>query len=329
MILSSRRHVRHALAACVLATLGAGSAAAQPRPGAGLKAAQAEQLFNDGKRLMGEGRIADACTAFEGSYDKDPVVSTLLNLADCREKNHQIASAWNHFLAAERQTRTDPAQAALNQTARTRAAALEPRLSFLIVNVPDDSRVDGLTVSRNGEDVDPAEWNRKSPVDGGTYTIEGKAPAHEPWSAKVTVGAERDIQAVNVPQFKALPDPPPGEELVGATAPSRWTGKRKASLALVGVGVAAGAGALFLELSARSTYDDSTLEVDDAKQKDLYDQANSKRLYAQIAGGVAIAAVGTAAVLWFTGKPVTREQATALRPIVGRDKVGLAFAGHF
>ena len=99
-------------------------------------AAQAETLFTKAKRLMAEGRIAEACTAFEGSFRKEAAISTLLNLADCREKNRQLASAWNHFLAAERRTRNDPAQLALNRTASARAAALEPRLSYLTINVP-------------------------------------------------------------------------------------------------------------------------------------------------------------------------------------------------
>lgn len=296
--------------------------------------AEAERLFKDGKALMAEGRIAEACTAFEGSYRKDPAVSTLLNLADCREKNHQLASAWGYFLDADRATRSDPAKAALNQTARDRAAKLEPRLSYLVVNVADEARVDGLEVSRNGRAVDPAEWNRKIPVDGGTYTIEGKAPAHEPWSAKVTVGDEHDTQSVDVPRFKELPTPPPGDDggdgadPVDRGAPSGLTGKRKAALGLVGVGVVAGVGALVLELSARSTYDDSKIEPDDAKQKDLYDTANQRRLYAQIAGGVGVVAVGAAAALWITGKPTSGER-VSVRPILGRDKVGFALAGHF
>ena len=319
---------QHLLAALVL--VAAAPAAAQPAPG--LTAAQAEQLFKDGKRLMGEGRIGEACTAFEGSFRKDPAITTLLNLADCREKNHQYASAWNHFLAAERQSRSDPAQSAFNQTAAKRAAALEPRLSYLIVNVPDESRIDGLTVLLDDAPIDPAQWNRKTPVDGGSYVITGKAPAHEPWSATVRIGDERDVQSVDVPRFKVLPDAPPPDEDPQpgpARAGGGLSGKRKAAIGLGALGVAAGVGAVVLEVGARGLYDDSKKEPDDAEQEDLYDRANSRRLYAQIAGGVAVVAVGTAAVLWFTGKSSSGERAVSLRPIVGRDRAGLAFTGRF
>ena len=329
MIASSRPSSLLPLAtALALLALGAARADAQP---ADLSAAQAEQLFKDGKRLMAEGRIAEACTAFEGSFRKEAAISTLLNLADCREKNRQLASAWNHFLAAERRTRNDPAQLALNRTASARAAALEPRLSYLIINVPDDSRIDGLLVSRNGSPVDPAEWNRASPVDGGAYAIAGKARGHEPWSATVTIGPEKDRQSVDVPRFTPLPEPPPAAPEVAAPvdAPAGLGGKRKAALGLAGVGVAAGVGALFLELSARGLDEDSQTEPDDDLQRDLHEQANSRRLYAQIAGGVAVAAVGTAVVLWVTGKPSSGERTSALTPVLGRDRVGFAFTARF
>lgn len=332
MTTSPRSHACPASALLVL-TLGLGTAAAQPTS-TQLTSAQAEQLFRDGKKLMGEGRTAEACTAFDGSYRKSPLVSTLLNLADCREKNRELASAWGYFLDAERASRSDPAQAALNQTAHDRAARLEPQLSYLIVNVPDDSRVEGLIVTRNGAPVDPAEWNRASPVDGGTYVIEGKAPGHEPWSATVTVDADHDRQSVDVPRFKPMAEASPGagagEGPPADGAPSGWTGKRKVALGVAGVGVAAGVGALLLELSARAIYDDSKAEPDNTKQKALYDQANQRRLFAQLAGGVAVVAVGTAVVLWITGKPsASGERAAGLRPIVTHDRVGLAFLGHF
>ena len=313
----------------LVSTLGlvTGTASAQPEAGA---TATAEQLFRGGKSLMAEGRIAEACVAFDGSYRKSPAISTLLNLADCREKNRQLATAWGLFLEAERTTRSDSSQAAFTQTARDRAKRLELRLSYLVINVPDESRVEGLAVTRNGTEVDRAEWNRKIPVDGGTYTVEGKAPAHEPWSARITVAAELDTQSVDVPHFKpATVAASPDDPAPSVEPASSWTGQRKAALAIGGVGVAAGVGALLFELSARSIYEDAKADPDPAQQIELTDQANQRRLYAQIAGGVAVAAVGTAAVLWITGKPSSAERSAGLKPLLGRDRVGLAVIGRF
>ena len=87
------------LAALLLA---APPASAQPVTSTG----QAESLFRDGQKLTAEGKLAEACIAFEGSYRLDPVLSTLLNVANCRENNGQFATAWSAFVEAERRTRT-------------------------------------------------------------------------------------------------------------------------------------------------------------------------------------------------------------------------------
>src|SRR5215470_7421371 len=157
---------------------------------------QAEALFRDGKRLMKDGKLAEACAAFEGSERAEHNVATVLSLADCREKNHQYASAWALFLQADSQSRPDPSKAALNKTAKTRAHSLESKLSYLTINVPDESRIPELVVTRDGVPIDPVEWNRSIPTDGGDHVIAGKAPGHESWSTKVTLNPEADKQSV-------------------------------------------------------------------------------------------------------------------------------------
>jgi len=58
------------------------------------RAAVAEELFDQGRRLSGIGRYAEACAHFANSERLDHGVGTLLNLADCYEKNGQTASAY-------------------------------------------------------------------------------------------------------------------------------------------------------------------------------------------------------------------------------------------
>jgi hypothetical protein len=330
----TRRPVRHLLLATLVVAAAPVVAAAQP------SSAQAEQLFRDGRRLMSEGKLGEACAAFEASQKLDPTPATLLNLADCREKNQQIASAWGHFLEAERQTRHDPKQKAFAKTARERAARLEPRVSYLIVNVPDESRVEGLVITRNGELVDPLTWNRALPVDGGDYVIEGKAPGHEAWSTRVTVGPEAHKESVDVPRFKAVLGPKPGEQPApdgpeddDRIAPEGGLGgKRKAAIGAGAVGVVALGAAGFFELSARSKYDDSTRATNNQDLIDLYDQAVQRRkiaIGAAVFGGVC---VGAAAVLWLTGGTASEsesELAWRLTPTVGADVVGLTLRGGF
>ena len=163
---------------------------------------EAEQLFREGLDLRKAGRVAEACKSFEASQRLDPDLATLMNLADCREKNQQLATAWSLFLQVGRKARGDETYAGMGDIALQRAAALEPRLSHLVINVPDESRIEGLVIERNGEAVDAATWNRPIAVDGGRYVIVARAPDHEPWTSEVAVTAERDEKSVDVPRFE-------------------------------------------------------------------------------------------------------------------------------
>ncbi|HSN28112.1 MAG TPA: hypothetical protein VLT45_17620, partial [Kofleriaceae bacterium] len=113
--------------------------------------AQAEVLFRDGRKLMGEGKYAEACAALEESQKLEAATTTLLNLASCREKLGQLATAWGLFLEAERQTRSasDAPSVKLHEVAQAHASALESRVSKLEINVPDKSRIDHLSITRD------------------------------------------------------------------------------------------------------------------------------------------------------------------------------------
>lgn len=318
--------MRALLFSAVFLTAGARVAAAQPAT------AQAESLFREGKDLMAKGKLAEACDAFEGSYRKDPATSTLLNIADCREKNGQFATAWGAFVEAERRTRDsdDPSQQAINQLAHDRGARLEPRLSFLTVSVPDESRVRGLTITRDGEPLDDAEWNRAIPADIGPHVIEAKAPAYEPWITNVTIAGEKEQRAITVPKWKPLPEDKLRPSVIRLIEPSPFTPKRKLAVGIGATGIVAIGGGIALYFLARSDYDASKIEIDDAKQDALWKDANQKLLLSQLAGGLGVAALGTAAVLWFTGKPtVTGESAVTVTPAITPTSTTLSLTGTF
>jgi hypothetical protein len=329
------------LAACLLA-LAPTLARAQNAAG------EAEQLFRDGKKLMQQGNYAEACTAFETSQRLDPATTTLLNLADCREKNGQLQSAWTAFLEAERQTRGDKRQAGLNKTAKGRATKLEPRLSYLTVSVPAESNVDGLELTRDGQPFDAGLWNRAIPVDGGSYVIGGRAPGHEQWSTTATVPAEGGHISVDVPKFKVVDilivapeaEEPAAEEdddeLLPVEAPSPFTARRKIGLGVGGVSLVALGAGIVLGLQASDLYSDADALCPDTScgtnasaANALSSRAHDKALVANISFGVAAAAAITAGILWFTGAPDAESAPVALAPLVTPTTAGLAVAGRF
>ncbi|HEY1814519.1 MAG TPA: tetratricopeptide repeat protein [Kofleriaceae bacterium] len=278
--------------------------------------AEAEVLFRQGRDLMAANKLAEACNAFAESQKLEPAVTTLLNLAGCREKLGQIATAWGLFLDAERQTRsaTDAAGQQLHGVALARAGKLETRVSKLTINVPQASQIDGLEITRGSDRIDGALWNRALPIDGGTFTITAHAPGTNTWSTQLTIAAESDTKTIDIPDLRNLPrdlTPPPATPLA-TTAPTEIhetvpapSSRQSASIVLP-IAVGGGAvvllgGALAFDLWGSSTYNDAKAEMtSEARRESLYNSANDKRYVADALGiaGIVGACAAVSLYVW-------------------------------
>jgi serine/threonine-protein kinase len=226
------------------ALLGAAPAHAQ----AGSNAA-AQALFDQGKALMAAGKTREACPKFEESQKLDPGSGTLINLALCYEKTGRTASAWSAYRDAATAARLS-GNADRERGAKERAAALAPKVSKLTVEVPNDARVSGLVVTRDGVEVGPAQWGMQIPTDEGQHELSAKAPGYDEWRTTVTVAAQGATASVSVPKLVAAPKPEtvpppvaPEQKPASAepTAPAKSSGlggQRIAAIAVGGVGVA-------------------------------------------------------------------------------------------
>jgi hypothetical protein len=163
-------------------------------------AAEADSLFEGGRALLDAGKIAEACAAFDNSEKLDPRPTTLLNLAACREKNNQLATARALFAEAGRLAQTMH-QDKLIQVALNHARKLDPRLSKLTISVPSEHLVPGLEVLRGAERIDAAGWNHAVPVDGGSYTITARALGRTTWTVTRTIKPEDDTETIEVPKL--------------------------------------------------------------------------------------------------------------------------------
>jgi hypothetical protein len=316
------------------------------------QSAEAEALFTEGDTLMKQSKLAEACDAFEASNRIETRAGTLIRLGECREKNHQLASAWSAYKDALTRVKDAKKRA----IATERVTQLEAKLSYLTVSVPDESRVDGLALTRNGQPLDPALWNRAVPVNGGEYAIGGRAPGHEEWKTTVTVPNEAGKISVEIPKFKELgklvplppdrppPDrvvpvtqPPDGEERDDGSPPSRWTTKRKAALGVSGVAAVGLVAGIVLGTQAKGKQDDAHAQCPDpgvpcagADQAEVLLKAGQNRaLGANIAFGVAGAAVIVAGVLWFTGAPEQAPRRVAIVPAIATDTATITVLGRF
>jgi hypothetical protein len=161
--------------------------------------AQAQMLFDEGRKLVSAGKIAEGCVAFEESQKLSSAIGTQLNLANCYEKNGRTASAWIMYREVETLARRDD-QEEREELAKERADALEPLLSKLTVNV--SKPLDGLKITRGGEEIFPAAWGRPIPIDPGKIVVEATAPGKKPWKKQLTIGKEADDVQLEIPQLE-------------------------------------------------------------------------------------------------------------------------------
>jgi tetratricopeptide (TPR) repeat protein len=310
------------LAAAILLAV-AGQARAQS---ASSKSA-AEALFEEGRRLMDQGSLSEACPRLAESQRLDPAVGTLLNLGLCYEKAGRTASAWVTFreaqaaaLAAHRPEQADVAE--------RRARALAPTLSHLTVSARAPAA--GLEIKRDGLVVSGPALGMALPVDPGKHTVTATAPHKRTWTSVVVVGVGASA-AIAVPELEDAPaapgpqGPPAGGALPGARPAlggpqagpqgaageqevpegNRGATRRAVGLVTAGVGVVGlGVGTAFV-LVGKSRYD-SSLEhcretnLCDPQGVSLRNDARSAGTVASIALGAGAAAVAGGITLWLT-----------------------------
>ncbi len=204
------RSSARALALSVLVSTAAVSGAALAQPSASDRAAAAA-LFEDGKRLKADGKIAEACIKLEESQKLDPGIGTLYHLADCYERAGRTASAWVSF----RDTGAMAAQAGQpgqEKAARARAAELEPKLMKLSITVKPDAGA--IEIKRDGQIISPALWGTAIPVDPGKHVITASAAGKEPWETTVSLDQQGATVTVEVPLLgpkKGGVAPPPNQ----------------------------------------------------------------------------------------------------------------------
>src|SRR5882724_8225780 len=118
---------RIACLALVSSLLGGRAALAQST---GKNPAAAQALYDEARRLEQTGKYQEACPKFKESYQLDPGGGTLLNLADCYERQGRWALAWTTFkealVGAQRDRRDDRIEFATQHI-----RALEAKLPYV------------------------------------------------------------------------------------------------------------------------------------------------------------------------------------------------------
>ena len=300
----------------------------------------AETLYNEGRRLVEEGKFQEACPKFAESYRIDPATGTLLNLASCHEALGRFATAWTQYheavLAARRDQRPDRVS-----YAQERLAAIEAKLSWLTIQVPAAARVDGLELTLDGVRIGEAVFGIAPPIDAGVHHVEAQAPGYRAWTDEVSITKEGERYTLNVPALEPVPEeqapaPPPEPRLGAALGTASLPPDRDAGIVdrpltapfwvAAGLTVAATGAAVVTGV----LYMDKKSEFE-AVNNDRYSRAikEERRELAQryrnlntITTASAAAGAALTLVLYLT-LPERRRSSAALAPWIGSDSAGV------
>jgi hypothetical protein len=305
---------------------------AQP---SGQDAATAQALFDEGKRLMTEGKHAEACPKLVESQRIDPGGGTLFAIALCHEAEGKTATAWAEFSAALAEARKDH-RSDRETAAGEHIRALEPKLTRL--RIVASSKVPGLTISRDNARLGEAQWGTPLPIDPGEHTVEATAPGKRTWRTTVNVQTEGATIDVPVPVLEdevIAAVPSPHAEPAPRTPPPNDSGGTQRTWAVVagGVGVLAAAVGLGFGLSASSKWSEAEEAcprnrcTDPGKVKVGQDAGTAADVATVLVaiGGVGLA---TGLVLWLTAPATTdSKRGVYLVPSATTHGAGFALGG--
>ncbi len=282
--------------------------------------AAAEALFDQARQLVEAGRFDEACPKFEASQQLDPGLGTLLHLADCYERVGRLASAWATFeeAAAFAEARSETERV---EIARVRAAALEPQLIRLMLEVPEE-RPPGFEVKRNGVPVPEGSYGVAVPVDAGQWLIRATAPGFEPFEITITLdeSLSAPYQLRILPLTPLQPNPPPPAPLATSPAPvvsgfdadgtdlatPKDDSQRTLGLIIASAGViAGGVSGLFTVMAQNSNSNSEDHCVENRCSPTGVSERDKALKQAAVATGAAIVAivgVGVGATLFFTAE---------------------------
>lgn len=296
--------------------------------------AAAEALSAHGQRLMAANQVAAACQKLEVSVQLNPVLDTRLELADCLEKLGRTASAWALFreAAAAAQAAGSPER---EQTARTRAATLEGRLSTIRLAAPDD-----VQVFWDGKALDRAVLGTPIPVDPGKHFIEAKGPGKSPYAKVLEILHDRTKAELEIPELSPWPgaaasgisdagsspsgssagSSPSAATVTPPRTPDNGNGQRVLGIGVGVVGLAGAGLAIFFAGRASSTWNEARSHCSsypdhcDAEAVRLSQDAREAGNLATVATVLGAAGILGGTVLWFTA---ARPKPASERPLLG------------
>lgn len=321
-------------------------------------AAQADQLFKKGKRLLAQKKYPEACAAFEQSDRLDPGIGAKLNVARCYQEWGKLATAWRWYVDAE--TMATSVRDGRAGKIHELVEALEPSVPRLTVKAPRGADLAGVLMTLDNAALEPSALGVEQRVDPGPHevvtTVGGVrhrqvVPVERGNSAELVLelpsgGRTRDAARGSTPREPARQGSSSSATAAvtgtadtdtGASVGSGRT-RRFIGLGVAGAGVVAMGVAGLVTLGARGDYrkaitdhcQGATDMCDDDGISITHDAAHRANIATVVTLG-GLAAVATGLIIYFTAPrtPAPGEHALYLAPAVGADSGTLVLGGSF
>ncbi|MFO0741541.1 MAG: hypothetical protein U0270_36930 [Labilithrix sp.] len=314
------------VAVCLLsaAVFASAPAWAAPNPGASTaNAGAAKDLFDEGVKLAKAGQFTDALDRLQRSHELVPSVGALVQISECFKALDKPASAWGALNEAEMLAVrvNDPRLPQVRELVAKAKQQLQ--VAHLTLTVP---KIEGLTVTRNGQKVDPATFDTDVPIDHGSYTIEASAPGRKPWTGKLEVAPAASAK-LTIPNLDVVAAPEPTTPADDAPSTQRTVG-----IALeIGGGAILAAGLVFgaLTFGSWGTVEEKCpggqcgSEDDKTASQSARDRASTFGAISTVGVIVGGAALAGGIVLHLTAP--RKQSGMSLRPTIGQGAYGLSF----
>jgi hypothetical protein len=306
--------------------------------------ADPEELFQQARALIAQGRYEEACAKLAESEAIEPAVGTEFQLARCYELQGRTGSAWHLYERIVQQTHA-AGQDAREAAARARMRTLEPQLTRVTIAVAAET--EGLEVTIDDRVVARDRWTPGDPIDPGSHVVRATAPGHTGWSQAIDVDA--GSREVTIPRLaEPVPEPAapqavapgPAPPLAAPAAPHdapagpRPMGTQRvialvvggAAIAAIGTGLGFGARSLQLHGEADRECGPTTCTAHGLGLTDDARSAGDVATTLVAAGGAVLAA---AAVLWLAAPSSPTPPRTALRAFGDAHGAGLSLASEW
>lgn len=290
------------LTACpLLLCLPASAAPPEPRNDSVSEEAlsNARRKFQKALALQTAGDWAGALALLKEVADIRSTPQVLFNIALCEENLGQLVAALGDYELAATDARAEGI-ALVETEALERIERLQARIPRLRVERGQEAA--RANVSLDGVELGELALGREMPVDPGTHEVRGSVPGRPDFVEEVRV-AERERVTVTI-RFEAPPAPPP----VRRESEAGVSGQHVMGYVSGGVGLVslAAAGAFYaLRYDAQQELDElcPTRSGCPAEGRDIEERGRRHTMYGNVALGVGLAGLATAAVLWLTDRP--------------------------